>query len=253
MARQKRKISPVILFAGVVLVLFVVLPRAMGWMSVQLRDFAIPVAGGPHLTSADDWRSEVRTLSRDLSTFWRAALAEAAVSFAPPEIAAGFEGRRPVCGGLVETASVVYCFEPARIELNRIRFNGISRAAAPGANHLAVAYAFARLYSRPVQSALGVALSETGAEAGRIALDLQAECLAGFWLGRAPETYGRVSELQLDRVIRSTHVGPWDREAPRPGMLFEDFWRAPVDDRVEWVMRGFRAETIAVCTAASRG
>ena len=167
--------------AATVLLFFVVVSQAMNWTALQLRDFEIPVDGGPHLTTADDWRSELNVLKTDIVAFWRETLTRDDIPYAPPTILDGMEGPRSVCGGSVVTEATVFCLRSSTIHLNRIRFNGISRASNAGKSHLAVAYAVARLMSRQTQILLGVDLAPKGsAEAEqRRRIELQARVLRG--------------------------------------------------------------------------
>ena len=222
----------------------------MGWVALQLRDFEIPVEGGPHLTTADDWRTELDVLSRDIAAFWRDTLERASLSYDPPTIVSGFEGPRPVCGGLAVTEATVFCLRSSTIHLNRIRLNGISRASNAGKNHLAIAYTVARLMGRQTQTALGVDLApkETADAERRLRLELQAECFAGLWLRHATQKYGPVSDQDLRSAVRAATVSAPAPGVPNPEILEEDFLRTPIEQRIEWARRGFHfAEHFLEC------
>ncbi len=244
---RPRKLSLWWIAAGVCLFFFVA-SQAMSWFSMLQRDFGIPIQGKPHLTSHDGWRSETQVLLRDTTTFWRDILAKDGLAYSPPKLVAPLEGPRDACGGPIRTESTAYCPELGQIEFNRIRFNSISRQSKAGMNHLAVAYVFAHLVGHHVQTQLGAGLAPEDLDppASRRRLELQAECLAGFWLRHGTAEYGEIAPRQLDAMMSRLHMGPDPADVPVPGVLV-DFGETPKEARLEWLKRGFRADDLSVC------
>ena len=247
MVKSGKKTTSYVAFAVFVVLFFSAFSWASSWIYLQLRDFNIPVQGEARLTSADGWRTETRILLRDANAFWRDVLAREGVAYTAPELVTVFEGPRNACGGAVQTETPVYCPDLARLEFNRIWFNTITRFAPDGLNHFGISYAFAHLYGHHVQHLLGVRLEPGTADPveRRRKMELQAECFAGFWLRHVAETYGRVSEIDLSRVLPKVRTGAADEVGPQA--LAEDFSLLPVDVRLRWVRRGIKARGLADC------
>ncbi|MEM9724963.1 MAG: neutral zinc metallopeptidase [Pseudomonadota bacterium] len=222
---------------------FFVVAQITGWATLQLRRFSIPVDGGPHLTTADEWRSELDTLSADISSFWSDQLAAEGQVFQPPVFIAPWEGPRRACGGAVATRATAYCIATNTLELRRISFNGTSRAGA-GRGHMAVAYTVARLTARAVQKSLGVDL--TG-QIARGVIEDQAECLAGVWLRSAPARYGTVRKSDLSAILRAARVSAPEPWIAQPEVLVEDFAPGRSGPRLVALTRGFDAADFSEC------
>ena len=213
----------------------VALSQVGGWSYRLLRDFAIPVAGGPALTSRTDWTDEANRLHADLTAFWQAALP----AYVAPELIAPLEGSRPACGTGPPTDIALYCPKEARIELNRIGFNGISRRAPVGLNHLAVAYVMAHLTGLHVQT-------QGAGTAGEAPDDAVAACLAGYWLRHGTAAYGTISSRDLSRAVRSATLGGSAHDAPS-GASVPALREPPTGERRAWIVRGFRADAFGAC------
>ncbi len=249
MADSRKKGWSVFSFILFIFLFFFTFHYGLSWVQVSLRKFAIPVDGGPYLLSNDDWKSEVQTLLQDTTAFWNEVLKREGVSYTPPELIANFEGKRPVCKSSYETDDVVYCKKLSRLELNRINFNGISRFAKPGLNHLAVSYIFAHLIGHHVQAQLGIALDAKTSDPveRRIQIELQADCFAGMWIRHALKTYGTTSEYYLGQAVSRAKLIPQDTVVHIPGVYIENTDFAKVEDRIQWAQRGFRAKDFSEC------
>ena len=246
MSEGSKKRGSVFSFIIFVILFFVGVPYVLGYLQVSFRKFSIPLQGGPYLTSADDWKTETQVLLRDTTAFWKGKLKSKGGAYAPPELISNFEGWREVCKSSIQSKAIVYCPEQSRIELNRIYFNGISRRAAGGLNHLAVSYVFAHLIGHHVQSQLGTSvIAKTKQQ--RIQIELQADCLAGMWLRHATKTYGSTAEYYIGRAVEKAFVIPAHDTPEIARALIEDMSVASKEERVKWVKRGFNAAGVGEC------
>ena len=246
MAEGIKKRGSVFSFIIFVILFFVGVPYVFGYLQVSLRKFSIPVRGGPYLSSADDWKAETQVLLRDTTTFWKRKFKSRGLVYTPPELISNFEGWREVCKSSIKSKAIVYCPEHNRIELNRIYFNGISRRAAGGLNHLAVSYVFAHLIGHHVQSQLGTSVI-TKTKEQRIHIELQADCFAGMWLRHATKTYGAIADYYVGRAVEKAFVIPAHDTPDVANPLIEDMSFASSVERIKWVKVGFNAAGLGEC------
>lgn len=246
---SRNSTKTMLLTAACVLAIFVACSQALKWFTLNQRDFSIPLRGDRHLTSNDAWQSQLEVLLRDMTAYWTEVLSAQGLTYRAPELVAGFEGPRPVCESTLESRAPFYCPSVARVDVNRILFNGISRQAPLGMNHLAVSYAFAHLVGHHVQAVLGTpvqAIAAGGSESRRD-LELQADCIAGMWLQNATSRFGPATSRDLGRVVARVHMGSVDEGRPVPDGLVEDLDLASVEDRIASVRRGFQATSLSAC------
>lgn len=249
MSEGKEKTRSVFSLIIFIILFFVTVPYVLSYLQITLRKFTIPVEGGPYLSSADSWKTETQLLLQDTTEFWKDKFLNEGLTYTPPELISNFEGARKVCKSPNKTKSIVYCYTQGRIELNRIIFNGISRRAAPGLNHLGISYIFAHLVGHHVQSQLGISLTPKATDPRKhlIQIELQAECFAGMWLRHATKRYGSISKYHLGRVVPYVFVIPEPDMPEIVGAFIEDTRLASEKMRIKWVRVGFNAKNISEC------
>ncbi len=251
MGRPPQRRIAVWLISIVVLAVFLLFPHVQRWQYLSMRDFTIPVAGGPYLRSADDWQSETSRLLSDTTAFWSRELARVGQTYPPPDPAQPFGALKRACTGQSASEAPVNCAELEQVD--GLAFNGISRQAGIGMNHLAIAYTVAHLVGHRVQAALGELERPAGIDLDthRHRVELQAECYAGFWLRHGTADYGTVTPLDLRRVVPKIYLGAVEaRPLPDDGSV-KDRDRLEGDLQVASVLRGFSAAKLDECRVSA--
>ena len=226
---------------------FVVVPQIFGLFDrLNPPDFVIPVPEGLPRDELRYWDAHTDRLMADLTAFWLERFSESGLDFAAPILVAPFEGEVPACGSDIASEDWLYCVDTGTLEIRRIVFNAMSRQSVNGEHEQEIAYSFAHLYAHHVQAALGVPLL-TGDAQERLEIELQADCLAGFWLGRGAGAYGEVNRSALRDDIGRGPVAPRFNRPGVPRALVENLLLGEPAARFAAVDRGLGAETFGEC------
>jgi predicted metalloprotease len=169
------------------------------------------------------------------------------------------------CGSAESATGPFYCPSDGKVYLDLGFFDELTRRfGAPG--DFAKAYVIAHEFGHHVQRLLGIDLgarrgAATGANSASVALELQADCLAGVW-GHAASQSGRFKaghvELEAGDAEQALHaaaaIGDDRLQKMTTGHVMPDrFTHGTSAQRVDSFTRGMSSGDLRSCGATARG
>ncbi|GIG20946.1 membrane protein [Cellulomonas chitinilytica] len=203
---------------------------------------------------------------QSLDAYWGPTVTAAGVTFAQPEVYS-FEGAADTaCGSASSSTGPFYCPPDATIYLDLGFFDELqSRFGAEG-GPLAEEYVEAHEYGHHVQQLTGVMdqaqRGGTGADSDSVRVELQADCYAGMWAGRAATTVDPDTGVPfLDPITADTleqalsaaqAVGDDHIQAQSGGGINPDTWtHGSSEQRARWFTTGYEQGTFDACDTFS--
>jgi predicted metalloprotease len=195
----------------------------------------------------------------DIQGFWAREFARSDRRYLPAPVVVFRRALRTPCGTASGQTGPFYCRLDGSVYLDLGFFRDLAvRFRAPG--DFAQAYVVAHEVGHHVQDLLGVAQAadravadgEAPAQAVSIALELQADCLAGVW---AHSTYERrlLERGDLDEALRAAAAVGDDRiQEQTIGRVIPETWtHGSSSQRRSWLLRGFEAGDPVACDTFS--
>lgn len=177
-------------------------------------------------------------------------------NYAEPELVL-FDGVvRSACGTASAATGPFYCPRDQRLYLDTSFFNELARLGARG--DLAAAYVIAHEVGHHVQNLEGTLqevqnlrprLSETDANALQVRVELQADCYAGVWAGRAEMQDNLLEEGDFEEGMSAAAAVGDDHLMRQSGraVMPEAFTHGSSAQRQRWFRRGFERRDPAAC------
>ena len=215
--------------------------------------------GGP--PPADDrlgaFASKVLASTEDA---WGAVFQEAGSRYRQPRLVLFTDSVQSACGFTSAAVGPFYCPSDRKVYLDLSFFSELSqRFGAPG--DFAQAYVIAHEVGHHVQNLLGIsdkvteaqraARSEAEANRYSVALELQADCLAGVWANRANRLKGGglLEPGDIEEGLRAAAAIGDDRlQRLSQGYVQPDsFTHGSSEQRVTWLRRGLQSGDLNSC------
>ncbi len=165
-----------------------------------------------------------------------------------------FEGGiQTACGQASSATGPFYCPADRFIYIDLGFFDQLESLGARG-GPLAEAYILAHEYGHHVQNLTGVlrgADRDTGPQSGQVRIELQADCYAGLWVGRALGT-GVIEEITrqdiADALDAAAAVGDDRVQEKTQGRVVPESWtHGSAEQRQSWFVRGIEGSGPQSC------
>lgn len=187
---------------------------------------------------------------------WAAEFQRQGRQYQPPRLVLFAGSVQSACGGASAANGPFYCPADQRVYLDLSFFRDMERKLGAGGD-FAQAYVIAHEVGHHVQQLLGILprtteiqqrLGRSNPEANAISVrvELQADCLAGFWARRAQEMRGILERGDIEEGLNAAAAVGDDRisqgRAPR-----DSFTHGSSRERVGWFRRGLEAPEVGAC------
>lgn len=192
---------------------------------------------------------------------WRRVFGEMGQGYQEPVLVL-YSGSTPSACGLGRSAmGPFYCPEDQKVYVDLQFFDELrTKHGAPG--EFARAYVLAHEVGHHVQNLLGIAdkvhglqqrVSPAQANKLSVAMELQADCLAGVWANRAHEMRKILEQGDIESGLRAASaVGDDTLQKQAQGYVVpESFTHGSAEQRMSWFMQGVRGGTIKSCDTFS--
>ena len=213
-------------------------------------DPASSVPAGKPTDPQGDFAAAVLGETEDV---WSKYFAAAGQHYAPPTLVL-FSGEvASACGTASTAAGPFYCPGDQKVYIDLDFFAQLANDfGAPG--DFARAYVLAHEVGHHVQNLLGLggAAVRRGAHGGSVALELQADCLAGVWAMQDQRVI-EAGEVQ-QALAAAAAVGDDTLQRRTQGRVVpETFTHGSAEQRQRWFQRGFQGGRIESCDTYSAG
>ena len=205
----------------------------------------------------DRTRQFVAVVLADTEDVWRQVFESSGKTYVEPKLVL-YTGQIASACGLASAASgPFYCPNDQKVYLDLSFFEEMrARFNAPG--EFADAYVVAHEIGHHVQNSLGIlktAKSEEassdrrGANAISVRVELQADCLAGFWAHRADRTKHIIEQGDVEAAMNAAGAVGDDRlqRQSRGTVVPDSFTHGSSAQRVRWFKRGLESGDTRQC------
>jgi predicted metalloprotease len=158
------------------------------------------------------------------------------------------------CGAASSAVGPFYCPADRYVYIDLGFFDQLQSQLGARGGPLAEAYILAHEYGHHVQNLTGVLRSAdrgTGPQGGQVRLELQADCYAGLWVGRALDT-GFVEQITrqdvADALDAAAAVGDDRIQERSEGRVTPESWtHGSAEQRQSWFVRGIEGSGPQSC------
>ncbi len=214
-----------------------------------------PPAGGPPADSLGRFASVVLASTEDT---WTKVFSAAGRSYQPPKLVLFTQSVPSACGMSSSATGPFYCPADQKVYIDLSFFDELARRfQAPG--DFAQAYVIAHEVGHHVQTLLGISDQVTQAqrsarsqqEANRysVALELQADCLAGVWAYHASKDKNLLEPGDVEEGLRAAAAIGDDRlQSLGQGYVQpESFTHGSSEQRTQWLHKGIQSGDMNAC------
>ena len=198
-------------------------------------------------------------VAADVQRFWAQEFERAGIAYAPARVVAFHRQTTTGCGPATAATGPFYCTLDRTVYLEPGFFRDLAgEFRAPG--DFAQAYVIAHEIGHHVQNLTGITMQESrwiqeGAappNAVSIAIELQADCLAGVW-GHSTYDRGMLENGDIQEALRAAAAVGDDRiQARTTGRIDPETWtHGSSEQRLSWFARGFEQGDPAACDTFS--
>ena len=205
----------------------------------------------------DRTRQFVAVVLADTEDVWRQVFESSGKTYVEPKLVLYTSQIASACGLASAASGPFYCPNDQKVYLDLSFFEEMrSRFNAPG--EFADAYVVAHEIGHHVQNSLGIlktAKSEEassdrrGANAISVQVELQADCLAGFWAHRADRTKHIIEQGDVEAAMNAASAVGDDRlqRQSRGTVVPDSFTHGSSAQRVRWFKRGLESGDTRQC------
>jgi uncharacterized protein len=205
----------------------------------------------------DRTRQFVAVVLADTEDVWRQVFESSGKTYVEPKLVLYTSQIASACGLASAASGPFYCPKDQKVYLDLSFFEEMrSRFNAPG--EFADAYVVAHEIGHHVQNSLGIlktAKSEEassdrrGANAISVRVELQADCLAGFWAHRADRTKHIIEQGDVEAAMNAASAVGDDRlqRQSRGTVVPDSFTHGSSAQRVRWFKRGLESGDTRQC------
>jgi len=205
----------------------------------------------------DRTRQFVAVVLADTEDVWRQVFESSGKTYVEPKLVLYTSQIASACGLASAASGPFYCPNDQKVYLDLSFFEEMrARFNAPG--EFADAYVVAHEIGHHVQNSLGIlktAKSEEassdrrGANAISVRVELQADCLAGFWANRADRTKHVIEQGDVEAAMNAASAVGDDRlqRQSRGTVVPDSFTHGSSAQRVRWFKRGLESGDTRQC------
>jgi len=205
----------------------------------------------------DRTRQFVAVVLADTEDVWRQVFKSSGKTYVEPKLVLYTSQIASACGLASAASGPFYCPNDQKVYLDLSFFEEMrARFNAPG--EFADAYVVAHEIGHHVQNSLGIlktAKSEEassdrrGANAISVRVELQADCLAGFWANRADRTKHVIEQGDVEAAMNAASAVGDDRlqRQSRGTVVPDSFTHGSSAQRVRWFKRGLESGDTRQC------
>ena len=205
----------------------------------------------------DRTRQFVAVVLADTEDVWRQVFKSSGKTYVEPKLVLYTSQIASACGLASAASGPFYCPNDQKVYLDLSFFEEMrARFNAPG--EFADAYVVAHEIGHHVQNSLGIlktAKSEEassdrrGANAISVRVELQADCLAGFWAHRADRTKHIIEQGDVEAAMNAASAIGDDRlqRQSRGTVVPDSFTHGSSAQRVRWFKRGLESGDTRQC------
>jgi predicted metalloprotease len=189
---------------------------------------------------------------------WTKVFSQAGRTYRPPKLVLFTQAVPSACGMSSSATGPFYCPEDQKVYIDLSFFDELTRRfRAPG--DFAQAYVIAHEVGHHVQNLLGIADQVTNAQRGArsqeeanrysVALELQADCLAGVWAHHANKDKNLLEPGDVEEGLRAAAAIGDDRlQSQTQGYVQpESFTHGSSEQRVSWLRKGIESGDPKAC------
>jgi len=210
--------------------------------------------GQPSADAADGINTEIEQIvagaAEDVQVYWEAALPQYFQQDYPSVKTVLFEGNvSTACGAATSETGPFYCPADSLVYIDLEFMQQLERQLVGTTADLAEQYIIAHEYGHHVQNVLGTnRRAQEGQQSGgsnanqySIALELQADCYAGLWVGDVNARGLLESSSEIDEALdAAAGVGDDRIQQKTQGRIDPESWtHGSAEQRQEWFQRGF--------------
>jgi uncharacterized protein len=171
----------------------------------------------------DSYELFVSNVLGSTDDFWRNEFTQAGRTYTPPELVLFRGGTQSACGGASAMVGPHYCPLDGKIYLDETFFNELETRLGADGGDVAEAYVIAHEVGHHVQNELGL-LGEQESNQASVATELQADCLAGAWLGSLKDA-GVLEEGEIREALdAASSVGDDNIQKRTQGEVQPESW-----------------------------
>jgi uncharacterized protein len=195
----------------------------------------------------DSYETFVSTVLGSTDEYWDNEFGGAGETYTPPELVLFRGGTQSACGGASSMVGPHYCPIDSKIYLDETFFNELETRLGAEGGDVAEAYVIAHEVGHHVQNELGL-LGGNETNQASVATELQADCLAGAWLGSL-KNEGILEDGEIREALdAASTVGDDNIQKRIQGEVQPESWtHGSSEQRIASFDRGYNGTGIESC------